>query len=131
MPADKIAPYLGAWKCQVWYPNRDDDGEEHTVNRMIARADGDEVVLTSLPNDEGSYMVIRLEAVDENVVTGRWHEMTSPTGRYAGAMYSGAGQFIVDEDKEHLEGLWSGVGYDHNLSKLRIYPGRWQLDRIK
>ena len=130
MTTDKLAEFLGSWKCRVWYPSKDDDGEEVTENRMVANADGQEIVLTSEPNEEGSYMVIRLEAIDDNVITARWHETTSPTGKYAGAMYSGAGQFLADDDKRHLEGLHVGVGFDHKLNKLRIYPGRWELDRV-
>jgi hypothetical protein len=128
MTTDEAKYFLGSWECQVWYPNRDDDAEETTINRMTTQLNKGEIVLTSLPNKEDSYMIIRL-SVDDEVATGRWHESTSPTGKYGGAMYSGAGQMLVDYDKRHMKGLWAGTGYDHSADKLKIYTGRWELTR--
>lgn len=131
MVADKSAALLGTWTCKRWHPNKNDVGEDYTAINMKAQADKGEVVMTSDPREEESYMVVRLsiDDVDSKVVTARWHETTSKNGDYEGAMYSGAGQLILDDDKRHMEGLWAGAGYDHKLGKLRIYSGRWQLDR--
>ena len=98
---------------------------------MKAQLDKQQIVMTSDPTEEGSYMVIRLfvDDVDNQVVTGRWNETTSKAGDYEGAMYTGAGQLILSPDGKHMEGLWAGAGFDHKLNKLRIYTGRWQLDR--
>ena len=128
MTTDEAKAFLGPWKYRFWYPSKDDASEEMTEDLMTTQVDKGELVLTSRPNEEGSYAVVRL-AIDDNVATGRWHETTSPTGQYKSAMYSGAGQMLVSDDKRHLEGKWAGVGYDRKANQLRIYTGRWELTR--
>jgi hypothetical protein len=120
--------FLGDWYCWHWYPNHDDSGEDVSKNRMKAHQQGDTVVFQSEPNDEGSYMFVRL-TMDGDVATGTWYETASPDGDFVGAMYSGAGQLIVAEDNQSMEGQWAGMGIDRKLNKKRIYTGRWKLSR--
>jgi hypothetical protein len=93
---------------------------------MKSYQDGDTLVLESVPNDEGSYMLVRLIIVDD-VAVGNWHETTSPTGEFKGAIYSGSGQLTVDPKTHFMEGKWAGAGYDHKLKKMRIYSGNWEI----
>ena len=130
MAEQKPKTYSGTWFARVTYPNRDDDGEEITHNRMEAQKIGREVVFTSRPNEEGSHMVIRL-SFDDGVATGTWHETTSPTGTYAGATYSGAGQLLVSGDEQSMDGQWAGMGYNHTSQKPHVYVGTWKLSRTK
>src|SRR5216117_39259 len=104
--------FAGIWKCTHWYPNKDDSSEDVSENQMRAHRDGDDVVFESLPNEEGSYMFVRL-TVHGEVATGSWHETTSPGGDFSSANYSGAGQLLVSEDGKRMEGQWAGVGFDH------------------
>jgi len=122
--------YAGVWYAQVTYPSKDDSGEDVTENRMEAVQKGRDIVLTSIPNDEGSHMVIRL-STDDNIATGTWHETTSPSGDFGGAMYSGAGQMVIHEDEQLMEGQWAGVGYDRKQNKSYVYTGRWKLSRVE
>lgn len=121
--------FSGIWKCTHWYPSKDDASEDVTENQMRAHRDGDDVVFESTPNEEGSYMFMRLTIRGE-VATGSWHETTAPGGDFASANYSGAGQLLVDQDGKHLEGQWAGVGFDHAANKQRIYTGRWELSYV-
>ncbi|HUS26286.1 MAG TPA: hypothetical protein VMY99_02995 [Nevskiaceae bacterium] len=125
-----ITDLSGVWYCQHWYPSKDDTGEDTTTNRMTAHRKGRDLVLESEPNAEGSYMLIRL-SIDDNLATGTWHETASPHGDFDGTMYSGAGQLVMSDDNQRMEGQWAGHGYDHTLKKQRIYTGRWELSRTE
>lgn len=120
--------FSGTWYCWHWYPSQDDKGEDTTKNKMKAHQSGNEVIFESEPNGEESYMFVRL-TIDGDLATGTWHESTSPDGTFEGAMYNGAGQMILSEDGESLDGQWAGMGLDHATNKKRIYTGRWKLSR--
>jgi hypothetical protein len=120
--------FSGTWYCWHWYPSQDDTGEDTTKNRMKAYQQGREIIFESEPNDEQSYMFMRL-SVDGDVATGTWHESSSPDGTFEGAMYNGAGQLVISEDKQSMEGQWAGMGFDRKQNKKRIYTGRWKLSR--
>jgi hypothetical protein len=122
--------YSGTWYCRHWYPNKDDTGEDMTKNRMKGFQKGRELILESEANAEGSYMFVKL-SIDGDQATGAWHETTSPTGSFESANYSGAGQLIISDDQQSMEGMWAGVGYDRKLDKKRVYTGRWELARTE
>jgi hypothetical protein len=128
MTEQDFKTFSGTWFAKVTYPSKDDNGEDITNNRMEAQKIGNEIVFTSEPNDEGSHMVIRL-SLDGDIATGTWHETTSPTGQFAGTMYSGAGQLLVTENGNRMEGQWAGAGIDRTQQKPNIYTGTWKLSR--
>lgn len=119
-------PLDASWRCSYWFPSNKFVGEEESRYRMQAKADGDDTVFESLPNDEKSYMFVRLH-IEDGIATGTWHETTSPTGEFKGAQYSGAGQLVVDAETGGMEGQWAGAGYDHKLKEMRVYSGRWEI----
>jgi len=121
-----VADYSGRWKCTYWFPSNKIIGEEPSEYEMQAYQDGTSVVLESIPNEEGSYMFVRL-IIDNDVATGNWHETTSPTGDFKGAIYSGAGQLVINPETRFMEGKWTGAGYDHKLRQMRIYSGNWEI----
>ena len=118
------------WRCTYWYPSNAGTGDEPSEYRMKSYQDGTTWVLESLPNEEGSYMLVRLVVADD-IATGNWHETTSPTGEFKGALYSGAGQLMVDPETKAMTGKWAGAGYDHELKQMRIYSGDWEIVPIK
>ena len=120
--------FSGTWFCWHWYPSQDDAGEDMTKNLMRGHRKGTDLVLESEPNEEGSYMFVRL-SIDDDLATGTWYETASPTGNFQSATYSGAGQLIVSKDQQEMEGQWAGIGYDRRAKKSRIYTGRWKLAR--
>jgi hypothetical protein len=85
-------------------------------------------VLESSPDKGDSYMFVRLK-VDGDVASGSWHE-NAKKDEFGGAMYSGAGQLIISDDKRKMDGLWAGAGVDRTTGKLKMYTGRWQLERL-
>lgn len=119
----------GIWRCAYWFPSNNWTGDDESSYDMKAHVQGDDVVFESLPNEEGSYMLVRLKLESDNVVTGSWHETTSPTGEFKGAMYSGYGQLIADPETNTMEGKWAGAGFDRKLKTMRIYNGIWTIAR--
>lgn len=119
----------GQWRCVYWFPSNKFVGDEPSEYTMKAYEDGDVVVFESLPNEERSYMFVRL-TIQDNIATGNWFETTSPTGEFKGAQYSGAGQLVLDPKTRFLEGKWAGAGYDRKLKRMRIYSGNWEISPI-
>ncbi len=114
------------WHSTYWYPSNKLAGDEPSEYDMECVQDGDTLVFESLPNKEQSYMLIRIKVVGE-IATGNWYETTSPTGEFKGAIYSGAGQLMVNPETKYMEGKWAGAGYDHKLKAMRIYTGNWEI----
>jgi hypothetical protein len=118
------------WRCTYWYPSNTHDGDDPSEYRMKSYQTADTIVLESLPNEEQSYMLVRLH-LEDGIATGNWHETTSPTGEFKGTIYSGAGQLIVSSETGAMEGQWAGAGFDHEEQKMKIYSGRWEIVPIK
>ncbi len=121
--------FTGQWRCTHWYPNKDDSGQDVSEHIMDAHRQGDTLVLQSMPDDSESYLLVRL-TIDGQVASGSWHETTRSSGNFKGAQYSGAGELIIGDDGNTMEGLWAGAGFDHKLNKLRVYTDKWQLERL-
>ena len=118
--------FAGTWQCRYWYPSNTHDGEDISEYEVTINQTGNKLVLQSLPNKEESYMLARL-VVDGDVVTGTWQENTSPHGEFAGLIYSGAVQLLLDKARDRMEGKWVGVGQEDG--KKKIYAGRWETVR--
>lgn len=83
----------------------------------------DQLVIQSLPDENGSYSLMRL-TVDDRLLTGTWHEHTEPEGHYKGATYYGGVQFVLSEDGKSMRGQWIGFG-----KRLDMKTGEWILTR--
>lgn len=126
--AEQNDTYAGLWRCSYWFPSNTFVGDEESAYEMKSYQDGDTLVFESTPNEEGSYMLVRL-IVQDGVAVGNWHETTSPTGEFKGAIYSGSGQLTINPDTQYMEGKWAGAGFDKKLNKMRIYSGNWEIAR--
>lgn len=82
---------------------------------------GGELVVESLPEINDSYLVARFW-IDGNVATGSWQEVTSASGEYEGAIYHGAAQLMIGEDRKLMEGKWIGFN-----KKMEVTTGPWVL----
>ncbi|MER6502308.1 XRE family transcriptional regulator [Streptomyces sp. NPDC001455] len=60
--------------------------------------------------------------MDGNVVTGSWREETARDGYYAGAVYHGALQLLVEPTGRKMTGKWVGFGKDFDVN-----TGPWEL----
>ena len=126
--AEQNETLSGKWYCQLWYPSMDDQGQDTTKNVMEGYQRGNQLVLQSKANEEGSYTFVRL-TIDDDIATGLWYESTSPDGNFEGALYSGSGQLIISEDRQSMDGMWAGAGVERASGKKHIYTGEWKLSR--
>lgn len=122
--------FSGLWRCSYWYPSNTHVGDDLSEYQMKVHRIGGDIVFESLPNAEGSYMLVRLR-VQDGIASGTWHETTSPNGEFKGANYSGSGQLVVNPDTHYMEGKWAGAGFDHKLQRMRIYSGNWEMAPLK
>lgn len=120
--------FSGIWHCVYWFPSNNHPGDDTSEYYVDGHQDGDKLVLESLPQPSGAYILIRM-TVEDNVAIGYWQEHTSSQGEFGGAIYSGAMQLLVHKDGQSMEGLWVGIGQDRAANKPRIYSGRWKLER--
>jgi hypothetical protein len=120
--------FIGTWRIAYWYPSNKNVGEEEVSEyKAVLHQDGNKLILQSKPNENQDYMIVHL-VVDNDLATGYWQENTSPTGEFEGAIYSGAVQLLVDDDKKRMEGKWVGVGQEDG--KKQIYTGKWEITRL-
>lgn len=124
--------FSGMWRCTYWYPSNKRPGEQETSECYCnAKQTGDKLVVESLPDPEGHYMVTNL-TIDHGLATGQWVEDTKPQGEFEGLQYSGAVQLLVSDDGSRMVGAWVGIGrekLDDGTFEPRIYNGKFELVR--
>lgn len=118
------------WKLTYWYPSNNHSGEDTSEYVMLRHEAGKAWVFESEPNNERSYMFARVLDDGDSLYAGTWYETTSPTGEFKGAQYSGAGQLLLNEAGDKLEGMWAGAGYDHDKKEMKVYSGKWVIERL-
>jgi hypothetical protein len=121
--------FSGQWSLTCWHPSSDDSTEEENRYEGALHTREHGIVFESKPNEDGSYMLARI-TVDGNLATGSWHSGTPPKSDFNGMMYSGAGQLLLSDDGNTMEGMWAGAGLDRSSNKPRVYTGRWRLERL-
>lgn len=84
----------------------------------------DHLVIESMPNKEGSYMMARF-TLDGRIATGTYHSQNAPKSAAKGAIYYGAAQLMLDEDGKALRGKGVGFGKDGEIK-----VSDWQLVRV-
>lgn len=114
----------GVWHSEYHYTSSAKEGQFKSEYDVKIVQDGSNIVVESLPNKEGSYVVMRL-SLDGRIATGTWEEHTSPTGFYKGTIYHGALQLIADEDGNALRGKY--VGFSRTM---KVYADDWVLTRL-
>ncbi|HEX8182493.1 MAG TPA: hypothetical protein VF575_02720 [Candidatus Saccharimonadales bacterium] len=120
----------GIWNCRYWYPSNAHPGEEEVSEYEVhAEQTGNQLILQSIPNATDSYILIRL-IIDGVYASGSWTENTSPSGEFAGMIYSGVVQLLIDNDGQRMRGKWVGVGRDLVRQQPDVYEGRWELTRV-
>jgi len=89
------------------------------AHRLLVLQHGRELTVRSLP---GPSLITMTLVADGQVVTGTWQERTDPDGYYAGALYHGAIQMLVDPTGRRMSGKWLGFG-----RAMEINSGPWDL----
>jgi hypothetical protein len=127
----QLDDFTGIWHCTYWYPSNSYPGTEETSEYDVsAEQTGNQLVLQSLSNPIDAYIFIRL-MIDGVFASGSWTENTSPTGEFAGMVYSGVVQLLIDDDRKRMIGKWVGVGRNLEMQQPDIYEGRWEFVRQK
>ena len=122
----KDKDFSGIWYCGYSYPSNQHKGQDVSEYYGVLHQRGDNLVFQSLPNQQESVLQLKL-TLDGDLATGYWEEGTSPGGEFAGAIYSGAVQLLVDKNGKHIQGKWVGIGQDDG--NRQIYTGEWTLRR--
>lgn len=117
------------WHCKYWYPSNKKPGTEEisAYTGSIQKSDG-QYVYESDPTESKAYMFVRF-TVNGDLATGTWHENTSPSGEFRGAIYGGAFQALVDDSGDKIDGKWVGIGQENG--KRQIYTGRWLFEKAE
>lgn len=115
--------FSGIWHSAYHYVNSMEPNGAVSEHDVKIHRTGNQVVMQSLPNEEGSYLFLRL-TLDGDLLTGTWNEETSPTGDYKGQRYYGALQLLIDPDGKHIRG--KHASYNH---EMQIINGDWELTR--
>ena len=113
--------FSGIWLSNYVYHSSSRDEDHTSQHYMRILQEGDTIVFESLPDLNDSYMVARF-TIDDNVATGSWQEVTAVDGEYKGAVYHGAAQMIIAEDRKTLEGKWVGFG-----KHMDVKTGPWKI----
>lgn len=85
---------------------------------------GNQLVLESLPNTHGTYMMGRF-TLDGRIATGSYQSQNSPHSSVKGGLYYGAAQLVIDPDGRALRGM--GVGFGKGLE---VKPTDWTIVRL-
>src|ERR1043166_4689980 len=93
----------GIWRSKYRYTSSSRKGEFENEHLMRMHHKGTQLVLESVPDPKKSYVIVRL-SFDGNIATGSWQEETEKDGYYKGAIYHGAIQLKVSDDKRKLTG---------------------------
>ncbi|HSX34530.1 MAG TPA: hypothetical protein VLF62_02710 [Candidatus Saccharimonadales bacterium] len=114
--------FSGIWTSTYYYTStRRGPGEYQSTHQMMGQRRGNHVVFESLPNDEGSFLLIRLK-LDGRLANGGWEETSSPTGAFKGARFYGPVQLVLDEDGKAFRGLSLVTGRD-----MKVKTNRWEI----
>jgi hypothetical protein len=102
--------FSGVWHASYIYESdRRGPGEHTSGHNMMAQRRGNRIVFQSLPEKDGSFMLIRLR-LDGRIASGGWEETSSPDGPFKGARFYGTVQLVLSEDGKAFRGMWLGVG---------------------
>jgi hypothetical protein len=117
--------FSGVWRSTYWYTSqRRGPGEFESSHTMMVQRRGNQLVFQSLPNDENSFLLIRLR-LDGRIASGGWEESTSPMGHFKGERFYGPIQLILDEGGKAFRGMWLGIG-----RSLKVKAGRWEIEHV-
>lgn len=119
--------FSGIWHSAYHYVNEIEPEGNYSEHDVKIYRTGNQVVVQSIPNKEGSYLVARL-TLDENLdmLTGTWEENASPGGIYKNQVYYGACQVQISPDKQTISGQLTY--YNH---EMKIKAGEWNLTKQK
>ena len=119
---DNDYDFSGVWRSVFIYESdRRGPGKYVSNHDLMAQRRGNKIVFQSLPEENGSFMLIRLR-LDGRIASGGWEESSATDGPFDGARFYGAAQFVLDEDGKAFRGMWLGVG-----KHMYVKAGKWEV----
>jgi hypothetical protein len=116
--------FSGKWQSSYTFTTDSPDAAFTDAYDVDIRLAGNQLVIQSLPKEDGSYILIRV-TLDDRILTGTWYEQTAPDGHYKGVIYYGPIQMVMDEDGNAMRGKWLGLD-----DKMIMQGGNQQIVRL-
>ncbi|MFI9309377.1 XRE family transcriptional regulator [Streptomyces triculaminicus] len=114
----------GIWLSRYEYHSSGRGADFTGEHFVVVIQHGNKLTARSLPegsSNPDSPLTLDL-TVEGNVVTGTWREETAQNGYYAGAVYHGAIQLLIEPTGRKMTGKWVGFGKDFDVN-----TGPWEL----
>jgi hypothetical protein len=119
-----LSPFSGVWRSTYRVPSGQNGQIIEVEHYVVIHQKSSHLVLESLPNVEGSYMMARF-TFDGRIATGSYHSENTPKTAAKGATYYGAAQLILDSSGNALRGKGVGFGKD-----MTVKMSDWELVHI-
>lgn len=116
--------FSGVWRSTYRVPSGPEGKVIENEHYVTMYHHGNQLVVESLPNPQGSYMMARF-SLDGRIATGSYHSQNSPKSSVKGAIYYGAAQLILDADGKALRGKGVGFGKD-----MQVKMSDWELVHV-
>src|SRR5262245_43311111 len=107
MANEKGYDFSGVWRSTYRVQSGATKNIVEIEHYVVLYHTGNQLVVESLPNTEGSYLVARF-TLDGRIATGSYQSQNAPKSAAKGAIYYGAAQLVLDDDGKALRG--KGVG---------------------
>jgi hypothetical protein len=115
--------FSGIWRSDFYFKSSTRPGQFEKIDYVRLHLLGNQLVLESVPAEDGSYMIARF-SLDGRIATGSWQDYMGDDTYYNGRVYHGATQLVLEEDGNALTGKWVGFG-----ENMIVNSGDWQIVR--
>lgn len=116
--------FSGVWRSTYRVKSSSTNKVVETEHYMVMYQIDKQLVIESMPNTEGSYMMARF-SLDGSIATGTYYSQNAPKSAAKGAIYYGAAQLVLDTDGKALRGKGVGFGKD-----MKVKMSDWELVHI-
>jgi hypothetical protein len=116
--------FSGVWLSTYSFVSGLNGEKLETDHYVTMHRKGNQLVVESIPNVKGSYMMARF-TLDGRIATGYFQSENSPKSSHKGAVYNGASQLLLDAEGKALVGKYVGYG-----NKLEIKTGDWKIVHV-
>lgn len=119
-----MANFSGIWKSSYKFYDDRRNGSYWSEHYVQIRQANNTLIIESVPSVNDAYLFIRLH-IDGDLATGSWQEQTSKQGFFTGAVFVGALQLVISEDKKRMSGKWVAFG-----PNMKVNSNEWELTYI-
>lgn len=116
--------FTGVWLSTYNFKSGNTGEVLETDHYVTLRRIGNQLIVESMPNTKGSYMMARF-TLDGRIATGSYQSQNSPLSSTKEGLYYGAAQMIISPDGKTIAGM--GVGYGKDME---IKPSNWKIVHV-